>query len=90
MAAFEAEAKAVAEKLPGHKVKEFTFSNLEQQMLAEQQTITALAQQSQNKIVNEYVLRRVGIEPSPAIHVRYSIGLGRFIVFIPKLAKAKS
>lgn len=89
MEIFEADAKATAASLPNHKVKEFTFSNLEQQMLAEQQTIMALAQQSQNKIINEYILRRIGIEPSPAIHIRYSIGLGRFIVFVPKLPKAE-
>lgn len=87
---FEADVKAVAQQLPSHKIKEFTFSNLEQQMLAEQQTIIVLAGNTQNKIINEVSLKRIGVEPSPAIHIRYSIGLGRFVVFVPKLPKAST
>jgi hypothetical protein len=89
MEIFETEVKIITEKLPNHKIKEFTLSNLEQQMLAEQQTIIDLAQNSQIKIINELVLKRIAIIPSPAIHVRYSIGLGRFVVFIPILSKTK-
>jgi hypothetical protein len=85
--AFEEDIKNVASQLPGHKIKEYTFNALEQQLLAEQQTIAVLAGQTQNKVINEVCLKRVGVEPSPAIHVRYSIGLGRFVCFTPKLPK---
>lgn len=84
---FKKVVKDVADQLPNHTVKEFTFSSLEQQMLAEQQTIIALAQGSQNKIINELCLKRIGVQPSPAIKVRYAIGLGRFVVFVPKETK---
>ena len=89
MKLFEASVQSLSEQLPNHKIKEFTFSSFEQQLLAEQQTIAVLAQQTQNKIINEICLKRVGILPSPAINVRYSIGLGRFVVFSPRLPKVK-
>ncbi len=90
MEVFEAEAKKTALQLPNHKLKEFTLNTIEQQMLAEQETIVALARASQDKIINEYVLSRVGVTPSPAIHIRYSISLGRFVVYTPKLPKGSS
>lgn len=89
MKIFEDDIKATAVNLPGHIIKEFTFTKEEQQNLAEQQTIMSLAQNSQNRLINETCLKRVGVQPSPAIHIRYSIGLGRFVVFSPKLPKIK-
>lgn len=89
MAVFEEDIKQVSQALPNHKIKEFTFNNFEQQLLAEQQTIIALSQGTQNKLINEICLKRIGVMPSPAISIRYSIGLGRFVVFVPKLPKAE-
>ena len=86
---FESQIQLMAKDLPNYKMKEFTFSNFEQQLLAEQATIATLAEQTQNKIINEICLKRLGITPSPAIKVPYAIGLGRFVVFIPKLPKVE-
>jgi hypothetical protein len=89
MQVFEDDIKNVASQFPNHTIKEFTFNNFEQKFLAQQQTIIALGQEAQIAIVNEVCLKRIGIMPNPTIVIRYSIGLGRFVVFTPKLPKIK-
>lgn len=82
--AFEKNIEEITAQLPNHKKKEFTLTAIERAMLAEQQTIIALATQAQERIINELCLRRVGVEASPQISVQYAIGIGRFVVFTPK------
>lgn len=84
MEAFEREIYSLSKEIPTHTKKEFTFTALERQMLAQQATIAALANQAQNIIINEHVIRRLGIEPNPSIRVRYAVGLGRLVIFTPK------
>lgn len=84
MEAFEKEIDSVSKELPNHEHKEFTFNGIERQMLAQQATIAALAQQAQNIIINEQVIKRLGIKPNANMRIRYSVGLGRFVVFTPK------
>lgn len=87
MALFNNAIERALKEFPEHKVKEFTFTALEQQMLAEQDTIVALAERTKLKILNELAVKRVGIMPNPSIKLRYHVGLGRFVVFTPKLPK---
>lgn len=87
--AFEAEIRNVAKEFPTHEKKEFTFTLLERQMLAQQATIEALARQSQTIIINEQVIKRLGFQPNPQMRVRYSVGLGRFVIFLPKGGEKK-
>ena len=84
MAFFEAEIKATAKKLPDYNRKELTFTPAERQLLAQQATIEVLVRQAQEIIINTICLPRSGIIPSNKIHVRYSVGLGRFVIFSPK------
>jgi hypothetical protein len=88
-ALFESDIKACTEKWADHKRKEFTFSAFEQQLLAEQETIVALAQRTKLKVLNDLAVKRVGLEPNPLIKLRYHIGLGRFVVFVPNLPKTE-
>lgn len=81
---FENDIEESAKKWKDHKKKQFTFTGLEQQMLAEQDTIIALAERTKLKVLNEISIRRIGLEPNPTIKLRYHVGLGRFVVFIPK------
>jgi hypothetical protein len=82
--AFEADVKNVAATLPNHTQKEYAFTRQEQQMLAEQQTIVALGERMQLRVINEMSLKRVDVVPTPETNVRYHIGLGKFVVFVPK------
>lgn len=84
---FENDIKVSVENWPDHKKKEFTFTILEQQLLAQQDTILALAERTKLAVINELALRRVNIDPNPGIKLRYHIGLGRFVLFIPKVEK---
>ena len=84
MQLFEKEITNVSQKLPSHSKKEFTFTALERQLLAQQATIEALAKNAQEAIINEVCLKRLNVTPSQNIHIRYSVGLGRFVVFAPK------
>ncbi len=83
--AFKKGVKETGKLLPNHEMKEFTFTRAEQLMLAEQQTILTLAGQTQERIINEVCLKRIGIEPDPKINIQYAIGLGRFVCFVPKI-----
>lgn len=89
MALFDNDIKQSMQKWPDHKAKEFTFTALEQQILAEQDTIVALSERTKLKILNELAVKRVGIMPNPSVKLRYHVGLGRFVVFTPKLPKLK-
>lgn len=86
MELFEKEISESAKKLPGFTKKEFTFTSDERQFLAQQDTIRALSDLARDHIINEYCLSRVGIQHAPELRIAYSVGLGRFVVFIPKEA----
>lgn len=85
LARFEEEIKKVSKEFPQYKIKEFTFNGMEQQMLAEQSTIEVLAGKTQDRILNQVCLKRVGLSYIPGMQIRYSVLLGRFVVFVPKV-----
>jgi hypothetical protein len=87
---FEEEIKAAQNLYPNHIKKEFTFNALERTLLAEQDTIIALANQAKEHILNRYALGRIGVDFDTNMRIYYSIGLSRFVVLQPKPSIQKS
>src|SRR3990167_2342463 len=77
-------AKNFANVNKTHTKKEFTFTIPEKRRIIQQETITFLANQAINDIIDFSVLPRLGLLRTPQVLVFYDASLGRFTVCIPK------
>lgn len=76
--------------------KEFTLSRSELKLLIQQATVRAMAMKTAdfasaaaNDLLNDYVLPRVGVAPSPDVKILYDINSGRFMVWQRKDTEVK-
>lgn len=80
-------SKQVNELKDTHTSKELVFSTTELRQLVKLYTIETIAKQAIDDKLNNDVLTRVGVVPSPEIRILYDLSVGRFMVFTPKEVK---
>jgi len=80
--------KAVAENNTSlastHIKKQFTFSASELRQMIKLYTIETIAKQAIDDKLNNDVLPRMSITPSPQVKILYDLSVGRFCVWTPK------
>lgn len=83
--------KAIADNDAGlketHSKKEFTFSTGELRQLTKLYTIQTIAEGAIDDKLNNDVLPRMQIVPSPQVRILYDLSVGRFAVWLPKEPK---
>lgn len=70
-----------------HSKKEFTFSAGELRQLIKLYTIQTIAEQAIDDKLNNDVLPRMEITPSPQVKILYDLSVGRFVVWVPREKK---